>query len=141
MHRHHAEEAKAGKKRTFAEELVFALSDDEESDEGPGEPEPKMRLRGQEPPQRLQAWYQAREDFQPPHCLAAQSCPGNAAGGALPSLAVRSPSCLMNILVACARRGMRPLVGVHICLIFVVAAPWTAPRLPCTRVRHLNGCG
>ena len=46
-----------------------------------------MILRGQEPAQR---WSLAREDFQPPHCLVAQSCPGNAAGGGLPSLAVRS---------------------------------------------------
>ena len=134
------EEAK-GKKRTLVEELVFALSDEEgESDEEGGEPEQKMRL----PPPRLHAWYQARDDFQPPHCLVAQSCPGNAAGGGLPSLAVRSMAGLMNILLAlhCGRPApgaVRALWHAYLSAFLKLPAPWTHPP-PLHACCLLDGC-
>ena len=112
---------------------MFALSDDEESHEG-GEPELKLRLH--EPAQR---WCQAREEFQPPHCLVAQSCPGNAAGGGLPSLAVRTITGLMNLLLALhsVDRPAPPLcvrsVHAYLSSFLCLPARRTAP-LPCARV-------
>ena len=149
FNRQHAE---AGKKRTFAEELVFALSDGEESDED-GEPEPK-HLHRQEPQEsmpaapseRLQAWYQVREDFQPPH-IWCQSCPGNAGGG-LPSLPVGipSPADLMNILLAIHNGEPVPgTVRASLCTCIILLFPGSPcaglALFPTCAFIHVSECG